>query len=267
MQRVKKLLVLPAALLLTSCTVMDVVGPRPNGEIMALAKQASADATGGDPDWRTLRQTQSQQLHDEALRLCGVDPSGKTPSSCDVAGGDTELPAAADASALLEHTVAAADKVPSDSVDLVVAQAVDALALTTVDLEPVQGQLTSDADAAAARDMLARENAMYYGLGIALAYADDGLRARIGVLRDASHERVDALTRILPPGVGEALVPAAGYAFADGYAEPTSPEEAAQLVKSMQADLVKEWRYAAARADAAQWREDAIRLAAHAQRV
>ena len=83
-QRVKKLLVLPATLLLTSCTVMDVVGPRPNGEIMALAKQASADATGGDPDWRALRQTQSQQLHDEALRLCGVDPSGKTPGTVEL---------------------------------------------------------------------------------------------------------------------------------------------------------------------------------------
>ena len=41
---VKRLLViLPAAVLLTSCTVMDIVGPRANGEIMTLARQASAD--------------------------------------------------------------------------------------------------------------------------------------------------------------------------------------------------------------------------------
>ena len=270
-QRVKKLLLLPAAaLLLSSCTVMDVVGPRANGEIMALAKQASADWVFGDAaheQWGEMRKKQSEELKGEARRLCGVDASGNTPASCDVSYGDTDLPATGNADALLEHTVAAADKVPAESVDLIVAQAIDALTLTPVDLEPVTETVSNAADTEAARDLLARENAMYYGLGVALAHADQGLRERIRVLREASHERTAALTRVLDAADGAALVPASGYDFAEGYAEPANAEEAAQLVNTMQGDLVKQWRYTAARAESATWREDAIRLAAHAQRA
>lgn len=271
MQRVKKLLLLPAAaLLLSSCTVMDVVGPRANGEIMALAKQASADWVFGDAaheQWREMRKLHKEQLQDEARRLCGIDAAGETPSSCDTDYGDTDLPAAANADALLEHTVVAAEKVPAESVDLIVAQAIDALTLTPVNLEPVAQQVTDPADVEAARDLLARENAFYYGLGVALAHADEGLRERVRVLRDASHERTAALTRVLDVADGAALVPAAGYEFAEGYSEPANAEEAAQLVKTMQGDLVKQWRFAAAHAESATWREDAIRLAAHAQRA
>ena len=269
-QRVKKLLLLPAtALLLTSCTVMDVVGPRANGEIMALAKQASADWSGGDPareQWREMRKKHSEELKGEALRLCGLDAQGQTPASCDVSYGDTDLPATGNADALLEHTVAAADKVPEESVDLIVAQAIDALTLSPVNLEPVTETVSDTADTEAARDLLARENAVYYGLGLALAYADSDLRERVGELREASHERTAALTRVLG-AADEALVPAAGYDFAEGYAEPANAEEAAQLVETMQSDLVAQWRYTAAHAESATWRGDAIRLAAHAQRV
>lgn len=270
-QRVKKLLLLPAtALLLTSCTVMDVVGPRANGEIMDLAKQASADWVFGDPgreQWREMRNKQSEELKGEALRLCGLDAQGHTPASCEVNYGDTDLPAEGNADALLEHTIAAADKVPDESVDLIVAQAIDALTLSPVNLEHVTETVSDTADTEAARDMLARENAVYYGLGLALAYADPDLRERVGELREASHERTAALTRVLDIADGESLVPAAGYAFAEGYTEPANAEEAAQLVKTMQSDLVKQWRYAAAHAESATWRGDAIRLAAHAQRV
>ena len=268
MQRVKKLMVLPAALLLTSCTVMDVVGPRANGEIMSLAKQASADWVFGDPSreqWHEMRKKQSEELKNEALRLCGLDAQGETPASCDVGYGDTDLPATGNASALLERTVVAADKVPEESVDLVVAQAVDAVALAPVDLDRIEGPLADDT--ASAADLLARENALYYGLGIALAHADGDLRARIGALREASHERTAALTRLLDGADGQALVPAAGYSFADGYTEPETADQAAELVKTMQGDLVKQWRYAAAHAESKQWREAAILLAAHAQRA
>ena len=273
-QRVKRLLLLPAAaLVLTGCSVMDVVGPRANGEIMALAKQASADWVFGDPareQWREMRKKQGEELQGEALRLCGVDASGNTPSSCNVGYGDTDLPATGNADTLLEHTVAAADKVPAESVDLIVAQAIDALTLSPVDLAPITETVANAADTEAAHDLLARENAMYYGLGVALAYADSDLRERVSELREASHERTAALARVLGPveGAGEeALVPSAGYDFAGDYAEPANAEEAAQLVDTMQDDLIKQWRYTAAHAESATWREDAIRLAAHAQRM
>lgn len=270
MQRVKKLMVLPAALLLTSCTVMDVVGPRANGEIMSLAKQASADWVFGDPSreqWHEMRKKQSEELKNEARRLCGLDAQGETPASCDVGYGDTDLPANGNASALLERTITAVDKVPEESVDLVVAQAIDALALSPVDLGQIEGPLADDTAVQSAADLLARENALYYGLGIALAHADSDLRARVKALREASHERTAALTRLLDGADGQALVPAAGYSFADGYTEPETPDQAAELVNTMQGDLVKQWRYAAAHAESKQWREAAILLAAHAQRA
>ena len=80
--------------------------------------------------------------------------------------------------------------------------------------------------------------------------------------------RPPAVSRIsLDIADGESLVPAAGYEFAEGYTEPANAEEAAQLVSTMQGDLVKQWRYAAAHAESKQWREAAILLAAHAQRA
>lgn len=292
----KKLLALPAVLLLTGCTVMDVVGPRANSEILSLAKQASADwvfGSDGTPEWREIRKFHSEQLQNEALRLCGVDEAGETPSSCNVGYGDTDLPAAASPAELLESTVAAAKKVPDESVDLVVAQAIDAVALVPVELPVDPARLTGEADIDAARAMLARENTLYYGLGLALAYADDGLRGRIRVLREASHERVSVLTALVggpgdagPPASGdaagvaagvaaegtagvaaaEALVPAAGYEFTEGFQEPTSLPEATQLVNTMQSDLVKQWRRTAADASDTEWMRAAILLAAHAQR-
>lgn len=291
--RVKKLLALPAVLLLSGCTVMDVVGPRANGEIMALAKQASADwvfGSDGTPEWREMRKFHGEQLQAEALRLCGVDEAGKTPSTCNVGYGDTDLPAAAAPEELLDSTVAAAKKVPDESVDLVVAQAIDAVALASVELPADPARLSGEADIDAARAMLAQENALYYGLGLALAYADDGLRGRIRVLREASHERVSVLTTLVddpqPPGdvgagaaaedgaedgaedaAAEALVPAAGYKFTEGFQEPTSLPEATHLVKTMQSDLVKQWRRTAANASSADWMRAAILLAAHAQRA
>ncbi|OEY03848.1 hypothetical protein A0K93_07970 [Corynebacterium sp. BCW_4722] len=273
---------------------MDVVGPRANGEIMALAKQASADWVFGSddtPEWREMRKFHSEQLKDEALRLCGVDEAGKTPSTCNVGYEDTDLPAAAAPEELLDSTVAAAKKVPDESVDLVVAQAIDAVALAPVELPADPARLSGQADIDAARAMLAQENALYYGLGLALAYADDGLRGRIRVLREASHERVSVLTTLvddprLPGDVGagagaedgaedaaaedaaaEALVPAAGYKFTEGFQEPTSLPEATHLVKTMQSDLVKQWRRTAADASSADWMRAAILLAAHAQRA
>lgn len=243
---------------------MDVVGPRANGEIMSLAKQASADWVWSEDQnaWTELRKLQSEQLQDEALRLCGTDETGQTPQSCNVGYGDTDLPAAADAAALLEHTVTAADKVPDDSVDLVVAQAIDALALAPVELD-IEGPITHDASLQAATDLLAAENAMDYGLGIALAYADGALRTRIANLREASHERTEALSVML----NEDLAPAAGYTFVEGYAEPTTTQQATELVETMHSDLVKQWRLAAADAESKSWRKAAIQLAAHAQRA
>lgn len=241
---------------------------------MELAKQASADRVFGDGEWSELRAFHAEQLKDEARRLCGTDSNGEPPASCDVTYGDTDLPAAGEAEELLSLTVASADKVPDDSVDLVIAQAIDALALEPVTLDPVSERdsadpdtaVTNEADLEAVRTMLAEENAFVYGLDIALAHADSDLRGRIAALKKASDQRVRALVTLVDEEHADWVSPAAGYEFTPGHAEPTNPAEAAALVKQLEDNVNETWRRAAADAQSTVWRGDAIRLAAHAQR-
>lgn len=268
-----------AAALTASCTVMDVVGPRANREIMGLARQAAADGFSLDdaPVARDLRAAHAEQLVAEAQRLCGTDPEGATPSSCDVTFSDTDLPAGAAAlDAVIDQvradTVAAAGKVPAGSVDLVVAQAVDTVALAPVDLdgaslaESLAGAPEADLDAA--REMLRREYALDYGLGLATAWADDALLERVDTLREASDERREELTAALELA-GDIPQPLPGYEFAldsEG-AAPTDAASAQQLVERLQADIVAQWRSSAAEAESAQWCGAAIDFTAQAQRA
>ena len=263
----KKLFALPACLLVAStvagCTVMDVVGPRPNAEIVALARQAAADEAAGSE----LRGAQKQALVNEALRLCGTTPQGETPSSCSVELG--ELPAAADTGSLVAMTAEAAKRVPEDSVDLVVAQAIDAAAAGGVDLEdahPGASELDAadPADAASQKDILEREYAFQYGLGVAKAFGDDALADRIVELDRASKERVAALVESVDRDTPE-TVAAPGYLIGDAE-QPTDEASAAALVEHLRQNLVDEWRHTAAAANDPVWREAAIWLAAHAQR-
>lgn len=264
--------VLAAALPLAGCTPLDVFGPRPNGEIMALAKQAEADGELGnntDAPWREMRLFHAGQLRDEARRLCGTDEQGEPPSTCDVDFDDSDLPAPSDSDKLIQRTVSAAEKVPDESVDLVVAQAIDVLALDQVDLDRIEGPLADATDAQTARDLLAREHATRFALDVAQAYAGLELRLRIDTLRNSSEERTEALRRLLASSddsVDHAIVPAPGYEFANESDAPTSADEAARLVDKLEGDLITQWRFAAAHAESARWRDAAIRLAAHAQR-
>lgn len=259
MWAVKKLFALPASLLSVSliagCTVMDIVGPRPNGEIVALAQQAAADEAAGSQ----LRGSQKVELIGEALRLCGTTPSGETPQTCAVELG--ELPAAADTATLVSLTAEAAKRVPEESVDLVVAQAIDSAAATPVDLEHVTaapgGQET---DSQARREMLEREYSFQYGLGMAKAFGDEALAQRVVALDLASKERVAAITATS----ADETVAAPGYLVDDGE-EPTDAASALTLVDHLRQNLVDEWRHTAAVATDPVWRENAIWLAAHAQ--
>lgn len=269
--RVRKLVALSLTLFLSGCTVMDVVGPRANSEILALARQAASDAAAGDE----LRGAQQQQLIYEALRLCGTTPSGETPSSCVVELG--ELPAATDAAGVVADTVQASSRVPAESVDLVVAQAIDAAAAEPVDLSAIEGSFggsfsVGGEDANTARRILEREYAFQYALGVAKAFGDADLRSRIDALEDASTERAALLADILIDGeTGAAVppvppVPAAGYIIPDAE-QPRDAASAAIFVENQNADLVNEWRLTAADAPGDQWRETAIWLAAHAQQT
>lgn len=250
------------ALSVSACSPVDLFGPRADGEIMALAKQASADQFSGDAEWDELRARQAEQLQDEARRLCGTDENGATPSSCDTTYGDTDLPAAGDTAALVSATVTAADKVPEESVDLIIAQAIDAVAATDASLSLAE-PIDDAASVEAAGQLLRDEYAVSFGLDVASAFADDATQARIDELRTLSDDRLQALLGILP---AEGLPSReAGYEIPGG--SPTNPAEASAFIEDLATNIADRWRKAASNADNPQWREAAIYAAGHAQRA
>ena len=262
----------PVALSLASCDALDVVGPRPNADLVALAQQAVADEQAlGDAPLAHTRAMQAQQLFNEVERLCGTTESGELPSTCEVertpgesAGNPDEVSAAEHAADAL--TEAAAD-VPEESVALVTAQAIDLrVAAETeppADADSADSEITNEADLDAAREMLRREYAAQYGFSMATAYADDALDQRLEALRDASDERVRALVTALEPS-GDVPEAAPGYAF-EGVPAPADVASAGAYTQTQQQALVDQWRATAANAESPQFRRLAIQLAAEAQ--
>ena len=265
----------PVALSLASCDALDVVGPRPNADLVALAQQAIADEQAlGDAPLAHTRAMQAQQLFDEVERLCGTTESGELPSTCKVertpgesAGNPDEVSAAEHAADAL--TEAAAD-VPEESVALVTAQAIDLRVAAGTEpaadadsADSTDSEITNEADLDAAREMLRREYAAQYGFSMATAYADDALDQRLEALRDASDERVRALVTAVEPA-GDVPEAAPGYAF-EGVPAPADVASAGAYTQTQQQALVDQWRATAANAESPQFRRLAIQLAAEAQ--
>lgn len=251
-----------AALPLAACSPVDIFGPHANGTIMELAKQASADWVFGDGEWSELRAFHAEQLQDEARRLCGTNDAGEVPSSCNVAYGDTDLPGDTNPRDLVTQTAEAAEKVPDESRDLIIAQAIDAVATAKLPIEGMEPLNEKDTDALeSAKQLITAEYAAEFGLDIASAYADDALQARIDELRLLHDARLAALHHAFP----NAELPSreAGYEVPGG--SPTTTEEAVAFVDALENDLITRWRAAAADADSPEWRELAILLAGHAQ--
>lgn len=265
------------ALTLTACSPVDIFGPRPNGELVALARQAEADAASLDGPVADIRAFHAEQLYDDITRTCGVTPDGDPPATCQVERGPGEETGAADpaAAARALTDAAAHSRFPADSTDLVVAQAIDLAAAAEDQLpgsadeadEPAGGPkpITNDTAVEAATQLVNEEYAVQFGLDVASAFADDALQERIDTLRPLHDERIDALRSSFP----ELPPRAPGYEIAGG--GPTNPAEAARFVEDVESNLVEAWRAASSKAvteqSDVQWRELAIALAAHAQRA
>ena len=270
--RVKKLLAVTlCALPLTACDALDIVGPRPNAELIALAQQAFAD--GQVLDDATLahtRHTQATQLFNEAERLCGTTEAGEVPTTCAIERGPGEATGNADPSAAAHLAPAAlldaAANVPEDSVTLLVAQAIDLRAGQAEDEEDLDAEaLDNEEDLEAARAMLRAEYAAQYGFAMATAYADDATDARLDELREASDARALALREALEPS-GDVPEAAPGYDFA-GVPAPSDAASAGAYAQSQQQTLIDQWRATAAHAQSDVFRHLAVELAANAQRV
>lgn len=273
----RRLTALLAAPLLTavlsSCAALDDVveqfGPRPNAAVLELAQRASADADADTASpTATLRAGHATELFEEVERLCGVGEDGATPPSCDIDAATGEVDASAGDDAALDGYLAALPRVPAESVDLVVSQAVDlAAAPSSTELPDLPAPLepVTAADAETLRGLLADEHAAVYALDIAQAYLDDAGDARVADLIDAHEQRITVLTRTLEP-TGETPVAAPGYAF-DGVTAPTDQAQAGQLVDRIAETTDLTWRNAAADAGSLATREWLVRLAGHAAKA
>ncbi|WP_164546481.1 DUF4439 domain-containing protein [Corynebacterium hylobatis] len=247
-RRLALLLTLP---LLASCSVGDVasaLGPRPNSQVAELADRAASDAAALDGAAAELRARHAAELAAEITRLCGTHADGTVPESCAFQTEVTELPEAdVDDSLLLSLDTA----VPEESRALVIRQAVDLAELEERDL-PADAQVSDSRDIDAARDLLRREYAAAWGLGLARAYLSPARGAEIDEFLDAHDERILALREVLAPH-GEVPVAEAGYELAGG----TAPADEA-LVASLQEELRQVWLNAAVQAHDTPWREFAV---------
>lgn len=255
---------LVAAAPLSACSPIDVFGPRPDAQLVSMARQAEADAETLEGPVAEMRGFHARQLYDEISRLCGLDPQGQPPSSCEVERGLGEAVGAKDpaAAAAVVSEDAVAERVPADSKPLVVAQAIDLAAAsdTALNVDSLDNEELKEV----AAGLISEEFAVQFGLDLASAYCDDATQERIDALRPLHDERIDALRTLFP----ELPQRAPGYEVDGG--GPTDVASAASFVDTIESTLVARYRSAAADAFTSrtpdEWRRALIQLAAHAQR-
>lgn len=248
-RRLALLLTVP---LLASCSVGDVasvLGPRPNSQVAELADRAASDAAALDGEVAQVRARHAEELATEIARLCGTHADGTVPESCTFQAEVTDLPEAGVDDSLLLSLGAT---VPEESHALVVRQAVDLAELDQEEL-PAGIQVGDSRDIDAARELLRREYATAWGLGLARAHLSPARGAEIDELLDAHDKRILALREVLAPH-GEVPVAEAGYELAGG----TEPADEA-FVTRLQEDLRQAWLSAAVQAHDTGWREFAVR--------
>lgn len=242
--------------LLTSCTIEDVAatfGPRPDAQVAALADRAASDAavlSGGQAE---LRARHAGELSAEIARLCGTHADGTVPESCAFEAEVTALPEVNidDSLALTLDTA-----VPAESHALVIRQAVDLAAASPT---PLAGRTLPDpaGDVATARELLAREHAAAWGLGVARAHLAPSRQEAVEELADAHESRIRLLRGVLAPS-GEVPVAEPGYEL-EGLEEPTDAATAEEFVTRLEEDLARTWLATATGAAPGAWQEFAVR--------
>lgn len=257
------------AVTLSACTAADRIveqfGPRPHPAVLDLAHRAEADAGSGTAT-AELRAGHAEELFTEVQRLCGVDETGTTPDSCAFERGVTNTPAPTKDSgeAALAEYLQAIPRVPQESVDLLVSQAVDLAGVTTgeeLPELPAPRESLTESDADTLRELADGEHAAIYALDIAQAYLDETGDAQAAALIVAAEERLAVLNQTLT-STGAVPLPAPGYDFAGD--PPVDATMAVDLLNRVAADVDAAWRRAAAGTTDPAGREWLIQIAGHA---
>lgn len=270
MKRLLAAITISAAVGLTGCaTVVDTFGPKPQPELQVMAEQARADAerVSDNANFAELRDDQAEELDHEITRLCGTDDNGDPPPSChpeEQAGATGATTAHESAGNTVNYVVDHAHAIPEDSKDLVRWQAAQLSGAAGLDVEV--GAVPVEADATAARQMLEREYAFQYGLGLASAWADEPFQTSIDKMWDASHERTVALRAISEESDVELNAPPAispGYEMSNTEA-PQTAEQAAAFVDQLNSQIELDWAHTVFEAESPAWLRLAILLAGQA---
>ena len=233
--------------------VVDFFGPRPDPQLLDLARQAQIDAAAWaaqDPAAAARREETVTALLAEIHRLCGHHSDGTLPASCTV---DLTVPDPAAAPAHAGPAEAAEDllaaQVPDSSQPVIAAQAISLLELATSpehELDLAEHEL--DLAAAAAdpglradmTEMLHWCRATAWGLDSARAYSDPAAEAEID--NTIAHiERTELQLR--------AVVDAPEEITAQFYPQPTAglrdSASAAAYVAELRQALMLRWTTAA----------------------
>lgn len=266
-RRLAALFVTPLlALPLVSCSVDDIaefMGPGPDERILELANRAAGEGTRLDGEAAQVRGRHAEELSAEIVRLCGTRPDGSLPQSCEfgLTPTDEEISLEDSLTVTLDAVRSGA---PAESRALLVRQAVDIAGLTTDPDPSLTPPERPDLDAA--RDLLSREYATAWGLGIAQAFLEGQEAADIEDRLDEHEVRISALRALFEDTTGDADVPVAepGYEI-EGIPSPTDPASARAFVSTLQKNLAVAWMEAAVDAKDPGWREFTVRGAALAE--
>ncbi|WKD59085.1 hypothetical protein [Corynebacterium caspium] len=245
--------------LLSSCTGIFSLAPRPDATLTSLYALATTDSTLADtvnPQVAELRAKQAQDLKNEIERLCGFTTAGTVVPSCVI---DIEKAAKTPDAQALKATLQAIDKAPKESRDLLAKQAIE-LAKIAPDTDILEAHKSfinahtalKSADITAAEELLKWEYGLRYAFQTAQAWRND--KALAEALR-AQNNRITVLEQILESQADKTPlpIPEPGYVFKSA-AAPFDYDSTMAMLTAVTTETTKAWSHAVGAGEDFNWR-------------
>lgn len=253
----------------TACTIAPEKAP--DTTLATLGTAALADAhvlQETRPDLAAISQRQADAFFGEAARLCGTDKDGQVIDSCaptrpdeaqvaaaaeSITGTSEEILAQA-AARIADHSAA----VDASSMPLISRIYAEDVVLSGTPGElPTESLVNDPADLQSAKDALSFVYGVDYGLTVAEAYSELGLKEQIATAIARQHDTEGSLVAAITaaPGVTDLDVPspAAGYTFSE-YPTPTDTASSLAMAETAHVNEVLLWYRLAAEAKNPAWR-------------
>lgn len=213
--------------LLSGCSVAT-----PDPALVGLGDQALSDSKSADASYADVRATQAQALFDEIARLCGTTSDGATPEACRYPKAEPTVTPMAP----MDATSGVLDALPSLD-----ESSRPRVAAIYTQLAMMAGPVSATPPAAVDPAMLEWENAVVYGLDVALAFSGSATP-----MVEESLKRHQELVASLPASTTPA--PAA-YDLS----QYPSVEATSDFLVAVEADSVSRWQSSALASDNDEW--------------